>query len=203
MKPRLDIRKWDDYLAFGVSALLSPYILAVLFVVLLTYTYSQNMSQFLPWVLTFLFFGIIVPGIDVLWLIETGKIRDIHISELKERKIPFLIAGISSVIGAILLMYLHAARPVVVMAVTYAVNALAVAFVTQYWKISIHMALLTSVITVAMIIFGPIYAWFYFLLIPLAWSRVHRKRHTILQAAAGAALAFIITGLVFWGYGYF
>jgi len=94
---------------------------------LLTYNYSQNLSQFFPWVLIFLGFGTIIPGFYVLWLMETGKVRDIHISDPKERRVPFMIAGISSVIGALLLMFLGAARPVIVMAVTYAANALAVA----------------------------------------------------------------------------
>ncbi|AKM82123.1 TPA: hypothetical protein DD449_03410 [Candidatus Berkelbacteria bacterium] len=196
-------KTWEDFLAFGISAIFSPYVVAVLFVVLLTYNYSQNLSQFLPWVLTFLVFGIIIPGIYVLWLMETEKIHDIHISDRNERKIPFLIAGISSTIGAVLLIILGAARPVIVMAVTYAVNALAVAVITAYWKISIHMALLTSIITVAVILFGYNFAWFYFLLLPLAWSRVHRKKHTILQALAGSLLAFILTAVVFWGFKYF
>jgi len=202
MKTNLDIRKWDDYAAFGISAIFSPYIMAVFFIVLLTYNYADDLSQFLPWVLTFLIFGTIIPGFYVLWLIEAGKIHDIHIPDLKERRIPFLIAGISSIIGAILLMYLGAAKPVIVMAVTYALNALVVAMITQYWKISIHMTMLTSIITVAVIIFGFSCVWFYFLLVPLAWSRVHRKKHTILQVTLGAVLAFILTGLVFWGYGY-
>ena len=203
MKPNLDIRKWDDYTAFGISAIFSPYIMAVFFIVLLTYNYADDLSQFLPWVLTFLIFGTIIPGFYVLWLIEAGKIRDIHIPELKERRIPFLIAGISSVVGAVLLMSLGAAKAVIVMAVTYSVNALVVALITQYWKISIHMTMLTSIITVAVIVFGPVYAWFYFLLVPLAWSRVHRKKHTLLQVTVGAVLSFLLTGLVFWGYGYF
>ena len=203
MNTNLNIKKWDDYVAFFVSAILSPYIMAVFFVVFLTYNYSQSLSQFLPWVLTFLLFGTIIPGVYVLWLIETEKVRDIHIADLGERRVPFLIAGISSVIGAILLMYLNAARPVIVMAVTYAVNALVVALITQYWKISIHMVMLASIITVAVIIFGGVYAWFYFLLVVLAWSRVHRKKHTILQVTAGAILAIILTAIVFWAYGYF
>jgi membrane-associated phospholipid phosphatase len=152
--------------------------------------------------LTFLIFGTLIPGFYVLWLMETEKIRDIHMADLNERKVPFLITGISSVIGALLLMYLHAARPVIVIAVAYATNALAVALITQYWKISIHMAMLSSIITVTVIIFGPVWAWAYFLLILLGWSRVHRKKHTVLQVTAGAALAFLLTAMVFGIYGY-
>lgn len=202
MKEEVKIKTWEDYVAFGISAIFSPYIMAVIFAVFLTYKYSQNMAQFLPWVLTFLIFGTIIPGFYVLWLMETEKIRDIHISDPKERRIPFLIAGISSIIGAVVLVFLGAAKPVIVMGVIYAVNAFTVALITYYWKISIHMVMLAAVVTVAVIIFGGTWAWLYLFLIPLAWSRVHRKRHTILQATAGALLAFVLTTAVFWGFGY-
>jgi len=195
-------QKFTDYLAFAISALFSPYITAAVFIIIVTYAYAQNLSQFLPWMVTFLAFAVIIPGIYTLWLMEVGKIADIHISGLKERKIPFLVAGILAVIGAIILIILDAAKPVIVMGVTYAVNALAVALVTQFWKISIHTALFSAVVTIAVVIFGPSYWWLYLILIPLAWSRIHRHRHTILQVVAGALLAFVLTTATFFIFGY-
>ena len=195
-------RSLADCLAFFISAICSPYITALVFIIIITYKYSNNLSQFLPWMITFLLFGIVIPGLYVLWLIEIKKIKDIHIADQNDRKTPFLIAGISAVVGTIILIYLNAARQVVVMAVTYSANALLVALITQYWKISIHMALFASVATVAVILFGPTYALLYLILIPLAWSRIHRKRHTLLQAVAGALIAFVLTAAVFWLFGY-
>ena len=191
-----------DCLAFFISALLSPYITALVFIIIITYKYSNNLGEFLPWMITFLLFGTVIPGIYVLWLIEIKKIQDIHIADQNDRKMPFWIAGISAVVGTIILFYLHAATPVIVMAVTYSANALLVALITQYWKISIHMALFASIATVAVILFGPIYSLLYIILIPLAWSRIFRKRHTLLQAVAGALLAFALTTGVFWLFGY-
>ena len=197
------IKTFSDYIAFGVSAVFSPYITATVFIVLITYFYAQSLSQFLPWVLTFLFFAVIVPGMYLLWLIEIKKITDIHIAERKDRKWPFLVGGISALIGAMVLICLGAAKPVQVIGVTYAVNALAVAFVTLFWKISIHTALFSAVATISVIIFGPFYFWLYLLLIPLIWSRIHRGRHTILQTLAGALMAFVLTAATFWIFGYF
>lgn len=195
-------RSMVDVLAFLISAVLSPYITALVFIIVITYKYSNNVGQFLPWMITFLLFGLVIPGLYVLWLLEIKKIQDIHIADPEERKVPFWVAGISAVVGTISLTFLHAARPVVVMAVTYSANAILVALITQYWKISIHMALFSSVVTVAVILFGAPYAWFYLILIPLAWSRIHRKRHTLLQAVAGAMMAFVLTTGVFWLFGY-
>lgn len=196
------VKSFIDVLAFFISAILSPYITALVFIIIITYKYSNNLGEFLPWMITFLLFGSVIPGLYVLWLIEIKKIQDIHIADSHDRKVPFWVAGVSAVIGTIILYFLHAARPVIVMAVTYSANAIIVALITQYWKISIHMALFSSIVTVATILFGPVYAWFYLILIPLAWSRVHRKRHTLLQAIAGAMMAFVLTTSVFWLFGY-
>lgn len=191
-----------DYLAFLVSTIFSPYITAAVFIIVIVYRYAENLTQFLPWMITFLLFGTIIPGLYVLWQMETGKIADIHISIHKERKTPFILAGLSALLGAFLLMILGAARPVIVMAVTYAVNALGIALITQFWKISIHTALFSSVVTVAIILFGPHLWWLYLFLIPLSWSRIHRHRHTIWQAVAGSLVAFVLTAAVFWAFGY-
>ncbi len=195
-------RKFTDYLAFAISTIFSPYITAAVFIIIVTYAYAQNLSQFLPWMVTFLAFAVIIPGIYTLWLMEVGKIVDIHISGLKERKIPFLVAGILAVIGALILIILDAAKPVIVMGVTYAINALAVALVTQFWKISVHTALFSAIATIVAIVFGTSYWWLYLILIPLSWSRIHRHRHTILQVVAGALLAFVLTTATFFVFGY-
>jgi membrane-associated phospholipid phosphatase len=191
-----------DYLAFIISAILSPYITALVFIVIITYKYSQNLGQFLPWMSIAFVFAVIIPGFYILWLLESKAINDIHISNLKDRKRPFLITGISSLIGAIILDLVHAARPVVVMAYAYAANAVVISAITQFWKVSVHTALFSAVSTIALILFGLKFWWLYLLLIPLAWSRIHRKRHSILQVVGGTLLAFVLTCAVFWGFGY-
>jgi membrane-associated phospholipid phosphatase len=191
-----------DFIAFGISALFSPYITAAIFIILITYTNARDLQQFLPWLGIAAFFTVIVPGGYVLWLVEKEGASDIHLSDHEQRKIPFMIAAISSTIGAIALAAVGAARPVVLMGVTYAANAVMVGLLTLVWKVSIHTALLSSVITVIVIIFGPPYAWLYLLLIPLCWSRVYRKRHTLTQVVGGAMIAYVVTSLVFWLYGY-
>lgn len=198
----LNLRKFCDYLAFSISALFSPYVTALVFIVLISYNYSRNLSQFLPWMVTFLLFGIIVPGFYVLWLLEARQISDIHISDKNDRKIPFLLAGASSVVGALLLYLLGAARPVIVIGVAYAVNVVGVALITQVWKISIHTALFSAISTITVILFGTQLWWLFLILIPLSWSRIHRHRHTVWQAVAGTLIAFVLTAATFWVFGY-
>lgn len=194
--------KISDCTAFIISAIFSPYVTATVFIVGISYHYSVNLGEFLPWMITFLFFGIIIPGVYVLWLLETKKIKDIHIFNIEDRKIPFLLAGISSTVGAILLFVLDANRAVTVIGTAYAVNVLAIGLITQLWKISIHTALFSAVSTIIVILFGIQFWWLYLFLIPLSWSRIHRQRHTIWQAIIGSIIAFILTAATFWLFGY-
>src|SRR3990172_692141 len=191
-----------DYLAFLISAFFSPYVTALVFIIIISYKYAENISQFLPWMITFLLFAVIVPGFYVFWLLEARQIRDVHISDRNDRKIPFLLAGMSAIFGAILLFILDAARPVTVVGVVYAVNVIAVALITQFWKVSIHTALFSAVATISVILFGVHFWWLYLIIIPLAWARIHRQRHTIWQAVAGSLIAFVLTAATFWIFGY-
>lgn len=196
------MKKTWNLLAFGVSALFSPYVTAAVFIIIITYLNAKDIQQFLPWMGIAFLFAIIIPGGYVLWKIEKKEIKDIHLSDYNERKIPFLITAISASAGALALFMIHAAKPVVVMGVTYAVNAITVAILTWFWKVSIHTALYSSVITVLVILFGIKFGWLYLFLIPLAWSRIYRHRHSLQQAIGGAIIAFVATSLVFWIFGY-
>jgi len=119
-----------------------------------------------------------------------------------ERKIPMIVMAISALVGALVLFCLHAVRPVFVIAVIYALNSLVLAIISQWWKISVHTGTFASIATIAVIIFGPKFWWLYLILIPLAWSRIYRKRHSLWQTTFGALVTTVITLLVFFVFGY-
>lgn len=199
---KLTLRTLINYLAFGISAIFSPYVAAAIFIVLVVYKYAQDFNQFLPWMVTFFVFAIVLPGFYILWLLESRKITDIHMANARERRIPLMVAAISAVAGAAALYFLQAAKPVFVISIVYAINSLMIAVVSQWWKISVHTGMFASICTVAVIVFGVQFWWMYLILIPLAWSRIHRKRHTIWQAVMGAVATSIITMVIFWMFGY-
>lgn len=196
------MKKVWDLLAFGISGLFSPYVTAAVFIIVITYLNAKDIQQFLPWMGIAFLFAIMIPGGYILWKVERNHVRDIHLSLHSERKIPFMITAISSVVGALALLAVGAAKPVAVMMIAYAVNAITVALLTLFWKVSIHTALYSSVITVLVILLGAWYGWLYLLLIPLAWSRIYRHRHSVAQVVGGAIIAFVSTSLVFWIFGY-
>jgi membrane-associated phospholipid phosphatase len=194
-----------DYVAFAISSVFSPYVTAAIFIILIVYTYSQDLNQFFPWMLTFFIFAIVVPGFYILWLLEAKKISDIHMADANARKTPLIVAAISSVAGTAILYFLHAAHPVIVISVIYALNSVVIALITQKWKISVHTGMFASIATIAVVLFGHqswLFWLLYLVLVPLAWSRIYRKRHTVLQTIFGALVTAILTLIVLYIFHY-
>ena len=69
--------------------------------------------------------------------------------------------------------------------------------ISSYWKISLHMAGVGGFSTALVFVFGAP-ALFAFISLPLvAWARLHRRKHTIMQLVAGAFAGILITMIVF------
>lgn len=203
MKNEKNIKKrFLDILSFLISGIFSPYLLSVLFLVFVSFVYADNLRNFIPSLLVALFFIIIVPLGYTLWLLETKKITDIHLSNHKQRKIPFTITAISSLVGAIVLYFFHVPDPILAVAFTYSANAIVICFITWQWKISIHSVFFIASVLILVLFWGTKFWPLIFLWIPLAWSRIYRKKHTWLQLIAGALVAIFITIFVFDFFGY-
>lgn len=191
-----------DGTAFLISATLSPYLVSVLFILIISFIYADSLKQFLPWILINLFFIGIIPVGYIFWLLENKKVSDIHLSNHRDRKIPFLISAASALIGVIILYFFGAATPILAVTLAYALNAVVLFFITLYWKISIHSALFASLIFITIVLFGAKFWPLFFLWIPLAWARVHRKKHTPEQVLFGAVIAICVTAIVLYFFGY-
>ncbi|HLC39079.1 MAG TPA: phosphatase PAP2 family protein [Patescibacteria group bacterium] len=191
-----------DALSFVISGIFSPYLLSVFFVLAVAFISTVDVTKFLPWILVGLFFLAAVPIIYIFWLHETDQISDLHMSNHQERKLPFLVSAVSALIGVIILFLMHAATPILAVTTAYAVNALVICGVTLYWKISIHSASFAASALILMLFFGAKFWPLFLFWIPLAWARVHRKKHTPDQVLAGAVLATLLTIIVFYAFGY-
>jgi len=49
---------------------------------------------------------------------------------------------------------------------------------------------------------GGKFWWLYFLLLPVMWARMEKRRHTLAQLIAGALLAVVVVGTTLWVLGY-
>jgi len=180
--------------AFAFSALLSPYLVIPAGTVGIVATAPSSKRQFLVWTALSVFFSTIVPALYVVLQVVRGKITDVHVMEREQRGGPFVVALVSSLIGAIVLHEIKAPAIVWCIGVVLFFNGLVMLWITKYWKISIHVAVLSSTVFTALLWIHEIQAIALLWMIPaLMWARIWRGRHTIWQGLAACTVSGALT----------
>ncbi len=193
--PQTTGQKISDGLAFFLSAALSPYIVIPIGTLYLVWVRSRaDLGLFWPWLGVSLFFSTILPVLFVLYGIWRGTITDIHVMERTQRGGPFVVAIAGSLFAAVALHWMGAPKGVWALSAILAVNGLAMLLITNYTKISIHVAVLSATVLGASILEPLIHPLTLVWLIPaLMWGRWRRGRHTWTQGIMGCVVACVLT----------
>lgn len=182
-------------IAFALSALLSPYLVIPFGTIGIVATQPQSLKALIQWTLLSILFSTAIPALYVIFQIWRGKITDVHVMEREQRGGPFLVAVLSSFIGAFILYKWHAPKEVWSIGVVLGVNGIIMLWISSRWKISMHVAVLSATVLVAIIMIPDINPWRLMWMIPaLMWARVTRGRHSIWQGLAACAVACTLTG---------
>lgn len=186
--------------SFGLSAVLSPYIVLPVGTAAIIGSLAANRRDWLTYAAISVFFSTILPALFVIMQVKRGKITDVHIMDRSQRGAPFWVAIASSAVGAVVLKLMGATMEIWSISAVLALNGMILTWITSFWKISMHVAVLTATVTAALMMIPEVQAPPLLLLIPaLMWARVTRGRHTIWQGVAGASLSAFITALCFFG----
>jgi membrane-associated phospholipid phosphatase len=101
------------------------------------------------------------------------------------------------ILGTIVLYQIGANEEIIWVCQAYIVNSVVFSIITPLWKISFHTSVATGCIIVLSLLVSLNLVWL-FLLIPLiAWARVYREKHTLMQTVAGTLLAIVNTMLFY------
>ncbi len=185
--------------SFALSAILSPYLVIPFGTVGIVVTQSFSRQTFVWWTFLSVLFSTVIPAIYVLVQIARGKITDVHVMEREQRDGPFLVAVVSVAVGAFLLRAIGAPAVVWGIGLILLVNGLVLSYITRFWKISMHVAVLTSVVIASIILIPNIGFWRLIWLIPaLMWARKTRGRHSLWQGIAGFTVSGALTIGVFY-----
>ncbi len=189
-----------DKVAFYVSMALSPYVVAVLFVLILSLYFANNVREFLTWFPVQIIFTTAVPLGVSLALLKRGRITDLHFSINEERRLFLLVAVPVLPVYLTVLTYVEAPLGLLLIVSGYSITAIAVALVTFKTKVSAHSAAITAC-AAGLFILLESYAIPLMGLVPMVvWARLHRGRHTLWQALIGVILASGIMSVVFFVY---
>ena len=159
--------------------------------------YATTPQDALLWALISILFASVLPFLLIFLLVRLGKVSGMHIAIREQRGGPLLFLLGCALMGTLILHVIGAPKALVLLGVAYFVIGVVFTIVTLFWKISFHSGVLAASI-VALTLIVSIKLLILMVLVPLlAWARMYRKRHTLLQNVVAVPLAMGITFIVF------
>jgi membrane-associated phospholipid phosphatase len=163
---------------------------------LINYSLLRGFPFFAVTFITTLFAAIVPLSVLLIWETRTNAKFDLDIPARTDRNHPLLVASASYLIGTVVLVAVHAPVLTTVVMLGYCAGTLFLFFINLYWKISIHAMGIAGPTTVLVFVFGYWGVLLGLLLLPVIWSRVYLKKHTVAQAITGAILGFVLTAIM-------
>jgi membrane-associated phospholipid phosphatase len=159
--------------------------------------YGQPFWTGLSWGVVYGLLVSLSPILFILYLLKTGRIKELHMSDTSERHWPYLVAvGFT----ALTLLIIHLADgPELLRCLTLfnLVELTALGLINIFWLISIHATGIMATAVIVGLVFGWGAGWALLpLIILVCWVRLFLRRHTPAQVAAGLALGVASVGAI-------
>lgn len=143
----------------------------------------------LLWAGVYGFFVSLAPVLFVLYLLRTGRIVELHMSDTQERHLPYLVALLGSLLVIALLLLFEGPELLVCLSLLNLVTIFAVGIINTRWLISFHAAAAMAMDTIVALVFGPLAAMALAPVVGLVVAvRLYLRRHTLGQVIAGVLL---------------
>ena len=143
----------------------------------------------LAWAAVYGFFVSLAPILFVLYLLRTGRVVELHMSNTNERHLPYLVATLGSLLTLALVLLLQGPSLLRCLAVFNTVTLVAIGIINTRWLISFHLAAATALWLIVALVFGrPAGLALLPLVLLVLWLRLYLRRHTVAQVLAGMAL---------------
>jgi membrane-associated phospholipid phosphatase len=145
----------------------------------------------------------LLPILVIFYLLHSGRISDLHMSNTGERNIPYFVGVVAALLAYGVIALLDGPELLRCLALYNVVALTALGLINTRWLISIHATSIAAAWMMITLIFG--WGWslvFLPLVIIMGWTRYYLKRHTVLQIVAGMALGAGIV-LIFRQFGCF
>ena len=148
----------------------------------------------LAWAAVYGFFVALAPILVVLYLLKSGRIAELHMSNTRERNIPYLSAILFTAIAYGFIAGFNGPELLRCLALFNVIELIALIIINNFWLISLHSAgaMATAVLVglvfgwpISLLIAGP-------MVISVCWVRLFLKRHTPAQVVAGLALGALV-----------
>jgi membrane-associated phospholipid phosphatase len=133
-----------------------------------------------------------IPYAFVIWGVRQGHWTDHHITVRSQRKVPLLVTlGCVTVWITLLVLIPDAPREVLALVVSMLGGLAVTLAVTKWWKVSVHTAVVSGVVTIMILTYGVYMTAAVSVVVLTAWSRVVLRDHTPAQTVGGALLGMV------------
>lgn len=197
---------WSTTVAKVISRVMNPFLLSVVALLLATYVGSSGLWTFFSWVLIILFFTVVLP-LTYIYIksprAESGAkgMRDPLVFFREHRREISVIGIISALPCILLLIFLEAPSLLVATLVALLGTSLAVGLVNMFYRASYHLALVTTVVIVAVLIWGQTFPSVLAAILLVGWAKYSLQQHSPSQLAAGFGLSVVIGAATLYSFG--
>jgi len=183
------------------SNILNPFLVSLAVILLLSFESTSSTLDAIKWSLILIAVSILPVFSVVIYLVRRGRLDGVFTSARGQRTKLYWLAGACASVGCVILVYCGA--PLILVA-TFVAGLFAVVIfmgINLWWKISLHTAFVTALVTVLVILYGWIAAVSVVLIPLMSWARLELQHHSLAQVASGTLLAALIVVVVFYLFG--
>ncbi|MCA9922324.1 MAG: hypothetical protein KC421_08125 [Anaerolineales bacterium] len=164
--------------------------------------YERPFWPGIGWAALYAFIVSLAPIIGVLYMLKKGIISELHMSNTRERHLPYIMAVAFAALAYGLITWFQGPALLRCLALFNIIELSALGIINMFWLISMH----STGIMATFVLTGLVFSWeaglaiaFPFV-IAVSWVRLYLKRHTPAQIVAGLALGTVtVLSLTFIG----
>lgn len=187
------IGKYQLTLAVIISNLTNPAVVLMAAVVVVISRFTDSPSELWGWSAASAAL-LVLPG----FLYSLARWRkegviDLDLSRREDRVVPLMLASLGALVGGTIVSRLGIDERLVTISYVLVAMLVVLTIITSVWKISLHTATMSALVSLLVFYRGESYSYLYLLLLPTAWVRLTLKQHTKAQLAIGAILGVIVT----------
>lgn len=143
----------------------------------------------LAWAAVYGFFVALAPILFILQLLRSGRIVELHMTDTRERHLPYLVAVLMSLLVLALVLVLNGPELLFCLSLFNVITLAILGVVNVRWLVSFHATAVSALVTIITLVFGPVPGLLLSPLIPLVVVvRLYLRRHTVAQMLGGILL---------------
>ncbi len=153
---------------------------------------SLPLPQALLWAAIYGFWVSLAPILFILWLLRSGRIKELHMTDRRERHLPYTVSALCSGIFLLIGLLFGAPELLICLAIFNVIELFLLGVINAFWLISIHAAGIAATTVLVAYVFGVGSGLLVVPLVILVVAvRLFLKRHTPAQLATGMALGVV------------